>query len=255
MLQRRATQAKPTIEYRTFDVHALDEATDGFDGHASTFWAVDSYATAMAPGAFKRTIKNRGDKRLVLWQHDPYTPIGKTTALKEDKEGLAFSAAVSMNTRAGSEAMALLRDDVPLGMSFGFQTVKDRSAEDTDPLDFTQQPSMKSADIRVITEVNLWEVSLVTFPANEAATISAVRSEMELDALTTLLDAIRDGDLDEGRAVLVQQIFDAWSQRPGPAAIEPHSTPEQARRNRDIELSIALAKAQGILSGEYSWAS
>jgi HK97 family phage prohead protease len=246
MLQTRTASPKPTIEYRTFDVRALDPESDGFDGHASTFWAVDSYATAMAPGAFKRTLKNKGDKRLVLWQHDPSTPIGKTTALKEDKEGLAFSAAVSMNTRAGSEAMALLRDEVPLGMSFGFQTVKDRSAEDTDPLDFTQRSNLKAADVRVITEVNLWEVSLVTFPANEAATISAVRSDMELDALTTLLDAIKEDDLDETRTALVAQIIDAWSQRPGPAAIEPHSTPGPSMgtpaRRRYAEYNALLFK-------------
>jgi HK97 family phage prohead protease len=251
----RAIQAKPTIEYRTFDVRALDDAVDGFDGHASTFWAVDSYATAMAPGAFKRTIKNRGDKRLVLWQHDPSTPIGKTTALKEDKDGLAFSAAISTGTTAGGEAMTLLRDEVPLGMSFGFQTVKDRTAEDDDPLDFSQQPGLKGKDVRVITEVNLWELSLVTFPANEAALISAVRSEMELDALTTILDAIKDDELDDGQFALVRQIVDAWEQRPGPVVAEQHSTPETARRNRDIAIALTLSKGQGLISGDYSWAS
>jgi hypothetical protein len=137
--------------------------------------------------------------------------------------------------------MALLRDQVPLGMSFGFQTVKDRTAEDTDPLDFSQQPGLKAKDVRVITEVNLWEVSLVTFPANEAATISAVRSEMELDALTTLLDAITTDTLDEGQSALVLQITDAWSQRPGPAAIEPHSTPVQARRDIYGEYCLVMA--------------
>lgn len=241
MQPHRASQLNPKLQYRCFDVRALDDASDGFDGHASTFWAVDSYATAMAPGAFRRTLKNKGERRLLLWQHDTDTVIGKTTALKEDKEGLAFAAAVTMGTQRGTEAMALLRDEVPLGMSFGFKTIKDRTAEDADPLDFSQQPDFKAKDVRVITEVNLWEVSLVTFPANEAATISAVRSELELDALTTLLDAIKQDDLDEGRAALVQQIFDAWAQRPGPAADAPHSTPEQARRNRYREYCFLTA--------------
>jgi HK97 family phage prohead protease len=241
MHEQTASPAKPKLDYRTFDVQAAADQTAGFDGHASTFWAVDSYKTAMAPGAFSRTLKHRGDTRLVLWQHDPNTPIGKTTALKQDKAGLAFSAALTTETRAGADAMALLRDQVPLGMSFGFQTVKDRTAEDTDPLDFSQQPGLKAKDVRVITEVNLWEVSLVTFPANEAATISAVRSEMELDALTTLLDAITTDTLDEGQSALVLQITDAWSQRPGPAAIEPHSTPVQARRDIYGEYCLVMA--------------
>lgn len=247
MQPHRASQLNPNLQYRCFDVRALNDEADGFDGHASTFWAVDSYATAMAPGAFKHTLKRKGDKRIVLWQHDSYTPIGKTTALKEDKTGLAFSAAISTGTSAGGAAMTLLRDEVPLGMSFGFRTLKKRSAEDDDPLDFSQMPSLKRDQVEIITDLDLWEVSLVSFPANEAATISAVRSDMELDALTSLMDAIKGGDLDEGRAVLVQQIVDAWGQWAATAAAErnaadqQNATPEQARRNRYREYCFLTA--------------
>jgi HK97 family phage prohead protease len=236
-----AAPSKPTLDYRTFDVRAAADQTDGFDGHASTFWAVDSYATAVAPGAYTRTLKHRGETRLVLWQHDPNTPIGKTTALKQDKAGLAFSVAITTSTRAGADAMALVRDDVPMGMSIGFQTVKDRTADEHDPLDFSQQPHLKAKDVRLMTEINLYEISLVSFPANEAAIISAVRSEMELDALTTLLDAITADTLDEGQSALVLQITDAWSQRPGPAAAAPHSTPVQARRDIYGEYCLVMA--------------
>jgi uncharacterized protein len=247
MLQTRTASPKPTIEYRTFDVRALDEAIDGFDGHASTFWAVDSYKTAMAPGAFKRTIQRKGDRRLVLWNHDPDSVIGKTTALKEDKVGLNFSASISTGVQRGAESMTLLRDEVPLGMSFGFYTTKERSAEDTDPLDFSQQPGLKSSDVRVITAVDLWEVSLVTFPANEAATISAVRSDRELDALSTFLESIKSGELDEAHTALMEEFADAWAQRVALAAAEQNAavsqnaTPEQARR-RYAEFNALLFK-------------
>jgi len=249
MFQTRSASAKPPIEYRTFDVRAFADQSDGFDGHASTFWAVDSYQSAMAPGAFRETIKRKGDQRLVLWNHDTDAVIGKTTALKEDKVGLTFSAAVSTGTQRGHESMVLLRDEVPLGMSFGFRTTKDRTAEETDPLDFSQQPGLKAKDVRVITGVDLWEVSLVTFPANEAATISAVRSELERDTITTLLDAIEHGDLDEGRAVLVQQLHDAWHQRFVTAAAEEtaappqNATPAQAQTRRDIYGEYCLVMA------------
>ncbi len=242
-----------SLDYRTFDVRALDDNQDGFSGHASTFWAVDTYATAMAPGAFKRTLKNKGEKRLVLWQHWPDVPIGKTTTLKEDKTGLAFEADVTIETRAGAEAMALLRDEVPLGMSFGFRTVKDRSAEDDDPLDFSQQPNLKPADVRVITEVNLWEVSLVSFPANEAAAITAVRAELELDALTTLLDALTRGDIDEHHAALVEQIVLAWDQRPGPPDSAPDSTPDEAQPRNLSALLGYLTAEHGYLLEQETW--
>jgi hypothetical protein len=116
-------------------------------------------------------------------------------------------------------------------------------------------PNLKANDVRVITEVNLWEISLVTFPANEAATISAVRADIELDALTSLLDALAAGTLDEARAGLVQQLVTAWDQRPGPAVgalgAFPHATPEQviADRNRELAVQLALAHGRQILSG------
>jgi hypothetical protein len=60
MHEQTASPAKPKLDYRTFDVQAAADQTAGFDGHASTFWAVDSYKTAMAPGAFSRTLKTPG---------------------------------------------------------------------------------------------------------------------------------------------------------------------------------------------------
>ena len=87
------------LEYRTFDVRAVDPDRPGFSGYASTFWTVDTYNTAMAPGAFKRTLKHRGDTRVLLWQHDPDKPIGKTTTLKEDKTGRSPSTRRSRRAR------------------------------------------------------------------------------------------------------------------------------------------------------------
>lgn len=246
-MRNRTLQPKPQIDYRAYEVRASDDR-DGFDGHAATFWAVDSYATAMKPGAFRKTLKERGDRIPLLWQHWPDTPIGKPTTLKEDKTGLAFSASVTTDTRAGAEAMALLRDDVPLGMSFGFQTLKDRSATEDDPLDLTQQSGLKPADVRVIEEVRLWELSLVTFPANDAATITAVRSELELDALSSLLADLRADRLDAEHIPLIEQFVAAWQARAGaePPMTALTPTPDRTRR-RDIEAQLALAKYRGLL--------
>jgi hypothetical protein len=241
------------LKRRYCDIRAVDAEGDSFSGYASTFWAVDSYKTAMAPDAFKRTLKQRGEVRLLLWMHDPTTPIGRTTSLKADKTGLAFTAAVTTQTQAGAEAMALLRETVPLKMSFGFQTNKRRPATADDPLDFSQMPGLKFSDVDIIDEAGLWEVSLVSFPANEAATITTVRSDLELDVLSTLLDATRAGKLDEAHRALMQQLVSAWDQRPGPAlgalGASAHSTPEQGTRNREIDLAVTVAQAEAILSG------
>lgn len=248
-------EQQPEIHYRTAEVRALADGSAGFDGHASTNWVIDSYGTAMKPGAFKKTLKERGDRIPLLWQHDTWSPIGKPTELKEDKIGLAFKASVVTETRAGAEAMALLRAETPLGMSFGFQTVKSRPIEDADDefLDWSQAPSWaKSKEGRVwcsiIEEVKLWEISLVTFPANEAAAISAVRDQQVAALLPSLLDSIRSGTLTEAQTGQIEQLVAAFQNRAGAGSDSTPLADDLARQNT-LRLTLALANAQGYLQG------
>jgi HK97 family phage prohead protease len=235
------------VQYRMAEFRASDDGA-GLSGYASHFWSVDSYMTAVKPGAFRKTLRERGERIPILWQHNPDYPIGRPTVLKEDKTGLKFDAAISERTSKGAEAMALLRDDVPLGMSFGFQTIKSRAATDDDPLDFTAYKA-KAADVQVIEEVRLWEVSLVTFPANELAGISDVRALAEADALASLTEHIRAGTLGDEHAALVAELVAAFTE----AQPEPDdSTPlpdASARRNRDIAARLALAQYAGLITG------
>ena len=248
---------QPDIQYRMADVRAADNGA-GLSGYASHFYSVDSYGTAVKRGAFRKTIRERGDRVPVLWQHNPDTPIGKPTELKEDRTGLFFHAAISEGTTHGRDVMALLRDGVPLGMSFGFQTIKDRAAEDDDELDFTHAPDWtKGKDgrkqVRVIEEVRLWEISAVTFPANELATINDVRAVAEADAVSSLIEHMRSGTLTDEHRALVAELVAAFHALPEP---EPDpSTPladETARRKRERDLQYALAQARrmGVLSWE-----
>lgn len=248
---------QPDIQYRMADVRAAEDGA-GMSGYASHFLSVDSYGTAVKKGAFRKTIRERGERIPVLWQHNPDYPIGKPTELKEDRTGLFFSAAISEGTTHGRDVMTLLRDGVPLGMSFGFQTIKDRSATDDDDLDFTNAPDFYKgkngrAEVRIIEEVRLWEISTVTFPANEQATISDVRSVAEADAIASLIEHLRAGELTDDQTALVAELVAAFEERQKP---EPDSTTplpdESARRNRNLAVQIALAEArrQGLLSWE-----
>lgn len=247
---------RPPLDFRTIDVHADGDAVAGFAGYAARFWSVDAYGTALKPGAFRKTLKERDGRISLLWQHDPFTPIGKPSTLKEDRDGLAFRAEVVTETRAGAEAMALLRADVPLGMSFGFETVKSRPLEDADAdkVDFSQASEFHASkdgrsSVRVIEEVRLWEISLVTFPANDGATVDDVRA-IAPAALSSLLDAITAGALDDERRGLVAQIVAAW----GDGAEPPTSsalTPAEARPVDPFDLVAAFAveRARQHLAG------
>jgi HK97 family phage prohead protease len=233
------------VQYRMAEFRASDDGA-GLSGYASHFWSVDSYITTVQPGAFKRTVKQRGDRIPMLWQHDSDKPIGRPTSLKEDNIGLKFDAAITEATTYGRDAMALLRDGVPLGLSFGFENLKSRPATKDDPLNFDQIKA-KPADVQVIEEVRLWEISLVTFPANEQATINDVRATAEADALASLIEHMRAGTLNDEHRALVAELVAAWQDRdpdPGPDAGTTPLADVQARR-RTVELTLALAKSRG----------
>lgn len=225
------------VEFRA----AGDGAAPGFDGYASTAWHVDSYGTAFAPGAWGKTIGERGGKVLVLWQHDPYQPIGKPTALSEDGNGLAVTAAISDGTSYGRDALALLRDGVPLGLSVGFRTIRERAATEGDPLLFDHAPEAIRGDwsqVSVIEEAKLYEFSLVSFPANDAAALVAVRGDAQMDALSQLLDDIRAGRVAPPCRGLLHDLVAAWTDAPGGVNPEPRA----AVAPRRVDAALALAR-------------
>ena len=229
----------PDIQYRTFtdlDIRAADDVP-GFSGYAAHWWSADSYLTAMAPGAFKKSLRERGDRIPVLSQHNPEIPIGLHRSLKEDKTGLAVDVEIVDDGADGSVTLKRLRGGIPLGLSFGFQTIKDRSAEEGDPIDVSQIKGIKASDIRVITEVKLWETSVVTFPANEAATINAVRHQHSIDYLSSLLESMRAGELSDEQTAQIESLVAAYQTRAG--AGESHSTPDDQAQAPTFDLYAA----------------
>lgn len=119
-----------------------------------------TYVERFAPGAFARSIRERGDRVKLLINHDRKAlPIGRAVALREDPAGLVGEFRVSQ-TAAGDEALALVRDGVVDSFSVGFVPVRDR----------------QDNGVVVRTEAAIREASLVAFPAYEGALIAGVRS-------------------------------------------------------------------------------
>jgi len=170
-----------------FDVKAIND--EGMiEGYASVFNVVDAEGDVIAPGAFARTIRNwraKGKAVPVLWQHDASMPIGVTKSMTEDQNGLRVQAQLAMGVQKAKEAYDLAKMGALGGMSIGF-TVP-RMAEDG------QAAAMYDEEkgARVFREVRLWEYSMVTFPANEAAVITAVKADPLLTDLKATLDEIR----------------------------------------------------------------
>jgi HK97 family phage prohead protease len=245
------------LEYRVVDATAASDGP-GFGGYAATWWTVDTYGTAWKPGAFKKSIAERGARIPVLAHHDPNQPIGRLTSVEEDRKGLKFSASIVEETRSGADIMALLRADVPLGMSFGFRTIKERppTEKEWEKLTYATDTDQYQTDegkswVRVKEETALWEVSPVTFPANDMTSFTDVRAAVEADHITTLIQEIRAGTVTERATALIEDLIAAWNERAEPVASEQPLTPDRARRDRDIAIAVAQIQGQyGYLLGE-----
>lgn len=157
-----------------FEIKAL--SADGtFEGYASVFNNVDSQRDRVHKGAFSTSIKQRDKPVQLLWQHQWEKPIGVITALYEDARGLYMKGKLLLEVEQAREAYALMKAGVVRGLSIGYSVKRSRRSPDT--------------GIRELLELNLWEISLVTMPANEAAQVTVVKSTMP-DPMAALARAI-----------------------------------------------------------------
>ncbi len=136
-----------------------------FMGYASVFGELDSQNEIVAVGAFKRslvTLREKGRTPAMLWMHDPTAPVGVWISLSEDENGLAVQGRLALSTQKGREAYELMKIKALTGLSIGYRVISSQ-------ID-------KKRKVRVLTDVELFEISLVTFPSNEAARISDVKA-------------------------------------------------------------------------------
>ena len=137
-------------------------ADGSFEGYASLFGREDKGRDIIMPGAFRASLARRGASNVrMLFQHDPAQPIGVWESIREDARGLYVRGRLIEDVARAREILALLRCGAIDGLSIGFNTRKAiRDAR-------TGQ--------RRIYEIDLWEISIVTFPMLPSAKISAVK--------------------------------------------------------------------------------
>lgn len=168
---------------RPFEVKADSIKADGrFTGHASVFGELDSQRDIVVKGAFvnslQRDYEQRGRKVPMLWQHDRRRPIGVYDTIKEDDIGLFVEGHINLDVQQGKEAHALMKQGALTGLSIGYRTINYEMNEDQ--------------SVRRLIELELWEVSPVTFPAGDSARISAVKSIEGLATMSEVEDYLRD---------------------------------------------------------------
>lgn len=259
MIEER--RAAPGHTILTKDINPANiEKADGesgiLTGYASDFGVVDSYAEVTAPGAFAKSISERGpdsqSSRIHLrFEHD-YT-IGRHVSMVEDERGLKVEALVSDDGMWGSAVRAHLRDGVPYGMSIGFRRISERPATEADRLDFSTAPAYITelakqdiGNITVLTEVKLLENSVVTFPAVESALVTDYRSTLDLTqkAIERIVADIKAGRLTDDHLTQLRQIAADLPAGLTPDATETVSAPRGSQtaaelRNYPAELALA----------------
>jgi HK97 family phage prohead protease len=133
-----------------------------FEGYASLFNLPDLGRDVIEPGAFARSLARRGPSGIrLLWQHDPSEPLGHWLSLIEDQRGLKVRGRLAMAVKRAREVHALMRAGAVDGLSIGFRTIRSRA----DP-----------RGQRRLLEIDLWEISIVTFPLLPQARITGVKT-------------------------------------------------------------------------------
>jgi HK97 family phage prohead protease len=139
----------------------LKTAGDGtLEGYGSVFGNKDSHDDVVVAGAFTRSLQQR--RPVMLWQHRSDQPVGVWSVAREDDRGLYLKGVVTTDSAAGRDAYALVMSGACTGLSIGFRTVKSRWDE--------------ASKTRQLIDLDLFEVSFVSFPSNDAARIWSAKS-------------------------------------------------------------------------------
>lgn len=166
---------KKTLSFEETEIKFLGDGTQGiFEGYASVFGNVDSDGDIILAGAFKNTLQTQTRKVAMFFNHRAWElPVGKWDALQEDTKGLFVRGQLTPGHSGASDLKAAMQHGTVEGMSVGFSVTKD---------DY----SLAATGGRIFKNItSLREISVCTFPANEQAGISAMKS---IDGIETIRD-------------------------------------------------------------------
>lgn len=224
------------------------------EGYLNT-WEKDNVGDTIMPGAFKRTLKERGiqgtDEIQFCWNHDMSTAIGKFIELKEDDTGLFFAAKLTTTPKA-EEAWTLYKDGILKAHSIGFSLVKNK-------WDYgVNKDGSPNYYERTIREIKLWEASATLFPANSGSVMTNLKSlltENKCDNIEEFVDEtlhlykkgeISAEDIRQLKAICETQILG----RLGKALDTEETDTQQQIDNQEQEIDTQVKSEQLIVAAE-----
>lgn len=202
------------------EVKFASDKTGVFSGYGAIFGNVDSYGDVIEKGAFKQTLRaweDKGKYPPMLLQHgggmfggtaDDLLPVGKWTSMEENSKGLKVEGELfALNTERGQYLYEGLKAGALDGLSIGYRVKK-----------FTQG-TKPNEPRRKLEQIDLMELSIVTFPANDKSRVGSVKSDFDARELEAML---REATLSRSDAVKAVATFRKWLQRD---AGEPATSP------------------------------
>lgn len=156
-------RARPFHDIKRASPSVTDVSGAGvFEGYASLFGVVDLGGDVVEAGAFRDSLARRGVAGVrMLWQHDGAEPLGTWLSISEDARGLRVRGRLNLAVARAREALALMREGAVDGLSIGFRA--ERATKDA------------ATGGRRLRRIDLWEISLVTFPMLPRARVTAVK--------------------------------------------------------------------------------
>jgi hypothetical protein len=183
MEELSAAGGLPGLECKFVRFGAVKAVEEGLEisGYASLFGDTDKGGDVVAPGAYGASLKAmaaEGRRIKMLWQHEPGQPIGVWDEVREDAKGLWVKGRILASVEKGREAKALIEAGAIDGLSIGYRTVK---------------ASRTEGGKRLLSELELWEVSLVTFPMLPSARVGAKGDLLPLGPVLREMAAVFEG--------------------------------------------------------------
>lgn len=214
------------MNHATFplNIKSLSEAGQ-IEGLAAGYGNMDSHGEIFAPGTFSKSIAAfgaAGRSPAMLLHHDVKRPVGRWDAFTESRAGMSVRGALTLDAADGREAYALLKGGALGGLSVGFRTIRANEAKD---------------GTTIITEAELFEVSLVSVPSNPITKISGVKAVGDVRELESLL---REAGMSGRRAKAAASA--AWA-----AAYRPSE--DEARAAILAKLSKSTRAIAAIMKG------
>ena len=232
------------LAVRLIETKADDDNPGTFSGYGAVFGNEDAQGDVIRQGAFKESLsewRDRGKFPPMLNQHggmqnffgprpDDLLPIGQWTSVSENARGLKVEGRLfALGTERGQYIYEGLKSGALDGLSIGYKT-----------REFVEGTRAGEPD-RILTNLDLWEISVVTFPANPKARIASVKSLIE--ELRDLEDALRDAGMSRTDCQKAISVLKHWRQRDAGA---PNSG------QRDAAAPVEIGQLLEVLRGQVS---